>query len=168
MSDLFEVVFEGLDDQGLQRILDGMPGDVALTVTGSIDGVDQNGTPLPLAGVPGLKGALDGVLTTDTFPGPSGLGELGCVARAWQLRLLRCGSTWRVEFNFEAADVPSRQWSGFVEQLHRWAARLWRETEAETVYAGLEPAEDRDTRLFTELAPGPLAGHVEFPSGSGS
>jgi hypothetical protein len=62
--------------------------------------------------------------------------------------------SWSLEFTMDTADI--HEGGSFTEELHGWATALARKHGINDFYAGLEPADDLDTRLFTGSSRGPL------------
>jgi hypothetical protein len=73
------------------------------------------------------------------------------------LRILRYeGTCFDVELNFALDDVDGHFHAVLGEALHRFANRHADAIGVQSYYAGLEPAVDEDTRLFTGSEKGPF------------
>jgi hypothetical protein len=77
------------------------------------------------------------------------------------ITVLRTVPGYDVSFTFELRDAMP--YHGVASRLHAWAQAVVQGQQVGTYYAGLEPAEDKETRLFTEGGAGPLVLR-EFPS----
>lgn len=73
------------------------------------------------------------------------------------IRVFRFEGTVNIDFSFEM------DWSDVVvamPMLHRHFQQLKLLSGARTVFGGMEPAQDRDTRFFTDDERGPLGGSI--------
>ncbi|MCG8554618.1 MAG: hypothetical protein MJD61_04915 [Proteobacteria bacterium] len=83
------------------------------------------------------------------------LGE-GVVLGDVHVRCLRYdGDFYDVEINFRLKDSVAPSTKALVEALHAFACRLADHAGVESYFAGLEPAADEDTRIFTGKDEGP-------------
>lgn len=73
------------------------------------------------------------------------------------IRVLCYGdSIYDVEVNFTIGDIESVERSRLAEDLQAFAMKLTESIGSTTFFAGLEPASDEDTRIFTGNQLGPL------------
>ncbi|MCC6997779.1 MAG: hypothetical protein IT370_24390 [Deltaproteobacteria bacterium] len=147
MSQLIELVFDGVSMAVAERLLDDLLARTSGACSAEIDGV-------PLAG-PAHGRALVGAIKEfawvrlGTFVLP-GLGPVANVA----LRVLHLGAVWDVELNLDLDDVAAPEL--LTDALHELAQTLAERHDVACYYAGLEPAIDEDTRLFTGPVRGPI------------
>lgn len=128
-NELFELVFEGLDRsaaEGLARDLGH-----SLQPLSEGDGVQEVSVEeLDLGG--------------------------GAVLHDAHLRFLRYdGVAYDVEVNFKRRQAEAASSSVLIAALFDFAAKLAEANGVETYFAGLEPASDEETRIFTGREKGP-------------
>lgn len=75
------------------------------------------------------------------------------------LRLLRYNDCLDVEVNFEMESVTGKGGYEFQRDLCDFASSVAENSGVSTYFGGLEPAADKDTRLFTGLLLGPVKLH---------
>ncbi len=127
-ADLYELVFEGLTEVSANVLIREIAGHPVALPAESDSAVDNE------------LGAVS-ISSSHALEGP-------------HLRILRyAGSTYDIELNFIVSGAVD---PGLDEALHSYASRIAYVVGAPSYYAGLEPARDEDTRLFTGVVPGPL------------
>ena len=130
-SDLVELVFERLDEGAaveLSRRIYGSP--VAIPTENGVSEVD-----------------IQTVALRDDLH-----------VRRVHLRILRYeDSQFDLEMNFELGDVPHQMRSKLAAALHHFAKLHSDAAGVQNYYAGLEPAVDEDTRIFTGKETGPYS-----------
>lgn len=147
MSQLVELVFDGASLAAAGGLLDDL-----LARTRGAHSVEIDGVPLEspthgqdqFACISGFAWIRLGELL---------LPELAPIANA-ALRILRVGEVWDVELNLDLDDVAAPEL--LTGALHELARTLAERHGVTLYYAGLEPAVDEDTRLFTGLTLGPF------------
>lgn len=73
-----------------------------------------------------------------------------------QLRLVKYGSEYDIDFNFDYNDIKNISMTSLINSLHRHIKKLASEFDVASYYGGMEPASDEDTRYFTNEEVGPL------------
>lgn len=74
-----------------------------------------------------------------------------------QLRLIKYGRHFDIDFNFDQYELENISMPILLESLHVFAKSLASEFGVHSVYGGMEPASDEDTRYFTNEQLGPLS-----------
>lgn len=72
------------------------------------------------------------------------------------LRISQTSGVFALDFNFLEGDLDSLRHANFIEKLHKYVSDLGKTHGIGTWYAGMEPAEDEETRYFTDYKLGPL------------
>jgi hypothetical protein len=72
------------------------------------------------------------------------------------LRLVKYGDLYDIDFNFDSNELGSINMMQLLTELHRYAKGIALKYSVESIYAGMEPASDEDTRYFTDNEIGPL------------
>lgn len=73
-----------------------------------------------------------------------------------QLRLVKYGSDYDIDFNFDYNELENVSMTTLINSLHSKAKTLASEFDITSFYGGMEPASDEDTRYFTDEEKGPL------------
>lgn len=108
----------------------------------------------PLAAPPDGRDLIASVVNFATIRiGEFVLPALGTITDA-AIRVLHVDAAWDVELNFDLDDLAAPEL--LTSALHEFARTLAERHGVTLYYAGLEPAVDEDTRLFTGLVLGPL------------
>lgn len=68
------------------------------------------------------------------------------------LRVIRYDDRFDLEISFDSEDAPLYEY-----MVPRFASEMAERYQVENFYAGIEPAADEETRLFTRDKPGPLS-----------
>lgn len=72
------------------------------------------------------------------------------------VRIYKYDSYFNIDFNFRPQDLGIESLKTFVEELHKYSSEVARVFKLDTFFAGIEPAEDENTRFFTNDDLGPL------------
>ena len=130
-EELLEVVFEGLDSDKAVRVARMMIGGEPELPT-----LDEGVRETALANLK-LKGGMS-------------------IKNAHVRVLCYEGPAYDVEVNFTVGDADARSKSELQSNLHSFSLELAGECGVQTCYAGLEPAADEGTRIFTNENAGPV------------
>ncbi len=80
----------------------------------------------------------------------------GIVLPNVQIRLIKYGTEFDIEYNFDENELHNSSVPLLINRLHEHAKRLSIEFNVSNYYGGLESALDEDTRYFTNEEKGPL------------
>jgi hypothetical protein len=72
------------------------------------------------------------------------------------LQILQYDSQYDININFNLDDIRFRDSTDFIENLMKFARKIAFKYGIQHYFAGLEPADDEETRLFTNGKKGPL------------
>lgn len=128
-NELFELVFEGLENV------------TAASLSSALLGTDVQ---LPTK-QEGLR-----EIALESLPLQPGI-ALGDV----HVRLLRYDDVYDVEVNFRLRHATAPSHDAVVDALYGFAASLAEANGIDAYFAGIEPASDEDTRMFTGKERGP-------------
>lgn len=81
----------------------------------------------------------------------------GVILPSVQLRLVKYGDVFDVDFNFDCDDLKTASLKMLVNSLYAYTASLASDYDISSFYAGMEPASDEETRYFTNDKLGPLS-----------
>jgi hypothetical protein len=150
MGQLLEVVFEGLQTSAAQNLVNEIVSRSAGVARAVLDGDDCD----PCVSVADLLSRVSGaallLLRRMSLPGYGTLADVS-------VRLLKAERAIDVELGIDLDDVERLR--ALEDALFCFAAELAERHEVSCYYAGLEPAADEETRLFTGREKGPF----QFP-----
>jgi hypothetical protein len=150
MGHLIELVFDEMPSPTAEGIVSSLVSFAEVCLSAAADGVERERNASVLGLVRGASSVVSAMFQRMTLPG---YGELKNVA----IRVLKSGDRTDVELNVNLSEVERPR--AFAEALFLFAARVSELNGAASYYAGLEPAVDEDTRLFTGNKRGPY----QFP-----
>ena len=73
-----------------------------------------------------------------------------------QILLINHRNQYRIEWNIEVPSLDKNRLSHLVPELHKWCKNTASSLGIKHFYGGMEPADDKDTRFFTNDQRGPL------------
>ena len=147
MSYLVELVFDGTSMAAAAGLLDDLLARLSATPAVDVDGVLMASAPRGHDLVASIKAYAS------IPPGEFWLPNFGPVPDV-AFRVLNVDGAWDVELNFDLDDLTAPEL--LTSPLHAFARTLAERHGVTLYYAGLEPAVDEDTRLFTGLVVGPI------------
>lgn len=71
------------------------------------------------------------------------------------IRLEKYNGFFNVDFNFKPQDLKKESMETFVAELHKYSREVAKKFNLDTFFAGMDPAEDEETRFFTNDDLGP-------------
>lgn len=66
------------------------------------------------------------------------------------------GTKYDIDFNFDMHQIPTKELETLTDELHKFISNTFSKFDIKNVFFGLEPANDEDTRFFTNNHFGPL------------
>lgn len=156
MTNLFEVVFEGVNKTYVVQILTRLISDAKRII-----GVECT-EDIALMGEGQLDiEALESVLN---FNGDVSilikLQEMkagNAILPSVLLRLVKYDDQFDVDFNFDADELKNMNVALLMRHLHSYAQEVAGECNVGNFFGGMEPASDKSTRYFTNQITGPLS-----------
>lgn len=149
MGQLLEVVFEGLQNAAAQNLVDDIISRSVGVACAMLEGDDHD----PSISVSDLLSCVSGTMLLLRRMDLPGYGPLEDVS----LRLLKAEESIDVELGIDLDNVERLR--ALEDALFCFAAELAERHAVPRYYAGLEPAADEETRLFTGREKGPF----QFP-----
>lgn len=155
MTNLIEVIFENIAKSSVMQLLALLilsaknvtevqcSEDIELSVNGNISDEDFN-----------LLFDFEGDITALINLQSMKIGDI--ILPNVLLRLVKYGDLYDIDFNFDSNELESINMIQLLTELHGYTKSIVLNCNVESVYAGMEPASDEDTRYFTNHEAGPL------------
>ena len=76
------------------------------------------------------------------------------------LRIIKYADQYDIDFSFDESEVENQNLMSLITELQSYANKLANDYGIRSVFGGMEPASDEETRYFTNEVLGPLAKQV--------